>query len=138
MKVKQIALLMTALVGMIMFSISSCSTTQTTANPEAQKQDEPAFRELADILRTEPGLSIKGNSPNYSITIRGRQTFNSPTQPLFVVDGIAVGTSYAQVANMVNITDIADVKVLKGSEATSWGSRGANGVIEIRLKRGLN
>ncbi len=53
-----------------------------------------------------------------------------------MIDGFAIGVSYTQAVNMINITDVADVKVLKGSEATSWGSRGANGVIEIRMKRG--
>ena len=113
-----------------------CTSTRTAASPEKTKTDEPAFRELADLLRKEPGLDVKGSAPNYRINIRGKQAFLTSSEPLFVIDGIAVGNSYAQAANMINITDIQDIKVLKGSEATSWGSRGANGVIEIRMKRG--
>ncbi len=121
----------------------SCSTankatagTATAATTEQSDDTEPAFRELVDLLRSEPGLDIRGNAPNYSITVRGKKSFLSGHDPLYVIDGIAVGTSYAQAANMINITDVASVNVLKGSAATSWGSRGANGVIEIRMKRG--
>ncbi len=113
----------------------ACTGTQP-ATATAEEKTQPSFRELADLLRSEPGVEVKGNSPNYTVTIRGKKTFISSTAPLYVIDGIAVGTSYAQAAGMINITDVANINVLKGSEATSWGSRGANGVIEIRMKRG--
>ena len=118
--------------------ILSCNTSAPLTGQAKKEKTEPVYRELADILRQEPGVDVKGNSPNYSITIRGKKTFLTSSAPLYVLDGITVGDSYAQVAQMINVTDIASVRILKGSEATSWGSRGANGVIEIRMKRGNN
>jgi TonB-dependent SusC/RagA subfamily outer membrane receptor len=32
--------------------------------------------------------------------------------------------------------DVEDIRVIKGADASSYGSRGANGVIEIILKKG--
>ncbi len=119
-----------------LMALIACTATQSTTSQSEKDTTQEAFQELADLLRKEPGVTVKGNSPHYTITIRGKQTLNSPTAPLYVIDGIAVGTDYAQAAHMINITDVASINVLKGSEATSWGSRGANGVIEIRMKRG--
>ncbi|NND35205.1 MAG: TonB-dependent receptor plug domain-containing protein [Saprospiraceae bacterium] len=124
--------------GMMVLMAISCSTTQqatSSASPKAPKE-QPAYRELIDILSKEPGLDVKKVGSTYDITIRGKQTFNTGHQPLYVLDGMVIGTSYEDAAGSINIVDVASVNVLKGSEATSYGSRGANGVIEIRLKRG--
>lgn len=115
--------------------VMSCYTTQNDIQ-QASVEAEPAFRELADILRKEPGVDVKGQSPNYDVTVRSKGTILSSHQPLYVVDGMALGTSYEAVARAINIVDVQKVTVLKGSEATAYGSRGGNGVIEIRLRKG--
>jgi TonB-dependent SusC/RagA subfamily outer membrane receptor len=56
------------------------------------------------------------------------------TDPLFVVNGQTIGTDYSQVHGMVHPNDVVSMTVLKGSDATIYGSRGANGVIVIRTK----
>ena len=115
----------------------SCSTQDRLGSSANAPKEQPAYRELIDILSKEPGLDVKKAGSTYDITIRGKKTFNTSHQPLYVIDGMVIGTSYEDAANSINVTDIANVNVLKGSAATSYGSRGANGVIEIRLKRGL-
>jgi len=68
-----------------------------------------------------------------TIRIRGTATINNSAEPLFVVDGIMVGTS----ANFLNPNDIESIEVLKDASATAiYGSRGANGVIMITTKKG--
>ena len=68
-----------------------------------------------------------------TIRIRGTATINNSAEPLFVVDGIMVGTS----ANFLNPNDIESLEVLKDASATAiYGSRGANGVIMITTKKG--
>ena len=124
------------LLGLALLTWVSCTSTKPAVTEEKEEETQAVYRELADLLRSEPGVAVKGNGPNYTVTIRGKKTFITSSAPLYVIDGIAVGTSYAQAAGMINITDVASINVLKGSEATSWGSRGANGVIEIRMKRG--
>ena len=88
-----------ALLVMLIFSLlmSNCSGTQPATSAVKKERTEPVFRELADILRQEPGVDIKGNSPNYSVTIRGKKTFMTSSDPLYVIDGIAVERQATQV-----------------------------------------
>lgn len=116
--------------------LSSCSTTQQATSGDSVTV-EREYRELIDMLYTVPGLDIQKLGGDYDITIRGKNTIRMDHQPLYVVDGMVRGTTYAEVANTINVQDVDRVNVLKGSAATSYGSRGGNGVIEIFLKRGL-
>ena len=70
---------------------------------------------------------------NTQIRIRGAGTvFGSPL-PLYVVDGVKVGTN----ANFLNPADIETLEILKDASATAiYGSEGANGVIMITTKHG--
>ena len=68
-----------------------------------------------------------------AIRIRGIGTINGDAQPLYVVDGVQVGTN----ADFVNPSDIESIEVLKDASATAiYGSAGANGVIMITTKHG--
>lgn len=122
----------------ILLGVVSCSTSQNaTASAQKKEKTEPVYRELIDIISKQPGIQVKKVGSDYDVTIRSKGTFLTSHQPLYVVDGLAVGTSYFDVANMVQVTDVDRIRVLKGSEATQYGSRGGNGVIEIYLKKGL-
>ena len=70
---------------------------------------------------------------NTQIRIRGVGTvFGSPL-PLYVVDGVKVGTN----ANFLYPADIETLEILKDASATAiYGSEGANGVIMITTKHG--
>ncbi|MCB0686156.1 MAG: TonB-dependent receptor plug domain-containing protein [Saprospiraceae bacterium] len=120
-----------------LFSLTNCSTTNKATTANKMEKSEPVYRELIDIISKQPGVQVKKVGGSYDITIRSKGTFLTSHQPLYVVDGLAVGTSYDDVANMVQVTDVDRIRVLKGSEATQYGSRGGNGVIEIYLKKGL-
>jgi TonB-dependent SusC/RagA subfamily outer membrane receptor len=48
---------------------------------------------------------------------------------------MAIGTDFSTVHGMVNPNDVSSLTVLKGSDASIYGSRGANGVILIRTKK---
>ena len=68
------------------------------------------------------------------IRIRGTNSINTSSDPLFVVDGI-VGVINA--LQNLDPQDIATMDVLKDASATAiYGTRGANGVIIITTKRG--
>ena len=67
------------------------------------------------------------------IRIRGVATINGSAAPLYVVDGVQVGTN----ADFVAPSDIEAIDVLKDASATAiYGSAGANGVIMITTKHG--
>ena len=70
---------------------------------------------------------------NAAIRIRGVATINGDPRPLYVVDGVQVGTN----ANFLNPSDIESIEVLKDASATAiYGAAGANGVIMITTKHG--
>ena len=70
---------------------------------------------------------------NAAIRIRGVATINGSASPLYVVDGVQVGTN----ANFLAPSDIESIEVLKDASATAiYGSAGANGVIMITTKHG--
>ena len=80
-------------------------------------------------------VSMQDGSPdaNAAIRIRGIGTINGTADPLYVVDGVKVGTN----ANFINPGDIESLEVLKDASATAiYGSEGANGVIMITTKHG--
>ena len=100
------------------------------------------------------GLDIVANSGNLgsgtSMRLRGVSSINGSSEPLIVVDGNVWETGntkdfdfssandekFAELLN-VNPEDIESIAVLKDAAATAiWGSQGANGVIEIKTKRG--
>lgn len=71
-----------------------------------------------------------------SIRIRGTNSLNANSEPLYVVDGLPLseGIGYS-----MNPEDIASITVLKDASSTSiYGARGANGVVMITTKSGEN
>ena len=85
------------------------------------------------------GVSVvKSTSPSEdsSIKIRGTNTINSGSSPIYVVDGLVMGNDFG-FYNSINVNDVESVQVLKDASATAlYGSRGANGVIVITTKKG--
>ncbi|MDM9630081.1 TonB-dependent receptor plug domain-containing protein [Robiginitalea aurantiaca] len=89
---------------------------------------------LVTRIQKLPGVTLRGGVPVFiknSNTTSGR-----PPYPLYVVDGLIVGNSFRSVENIVQPVDVADIKALTGSNASVYGTRGANGVIEITTKKG--
>lgn len=100
------------------------------------------------------GVDMVGSSgapgAGMSIRIRGTTSISGSSQPLIVVDGFPYETTisddfdfananeedYSQMLNIAP-SDIQDITVLKDAAATAiWGSRAANGVLQITTKRG--
>ena len=91
---------------------------------------------LTDHLRKLSGVSVSGNGPNATVTIRGVNSINASSEPLFVIDGQVINGGLRAASNLVPVNDIKSIRVLKNpSETGIYGVRGANGVIEIQLKR---
>lgn len=79
---------------------------------------------LVTQQQSQPGAA-------FSIRIRGTNSINSSSDPLYVIDGYAGG------GGDINPSDILSIDILKDASATAiYGSRGANGVILITTKRG--
>lgn len=75
-----------------------------------------------------------------SIKVRGSGSIGAGDQPLFVIDGFPIASSFGQQENPLNLLnpdDIESITVLKDASSTAiYGSRGANGVVVITTKKG--
>lgn len=100
----------------------------------------PSFNALQGLKGKAAGVSIfngtgnplgqDGNSAR--VVIRGMNSINTSTDPLYVVDGVQMSD-----IQYINPNDIERMEVLKDASATAiYGARGANGVILITTKRG--
>jgi TonB-linked SusC/RagA family outer membrane protein len=68
-----------------------------------------------------------------SIVIRGVSSLNGIVDPLWVIDGVIVGTSSNYT---LNPNDVESMTILKDAASTAiYGSQGANGVIVVTTKR---
>lgn len=114
--------------------------------------DQALIGRVAGITATQmsgqPGGSV-------SIRIRGTNSINGDTEPLYVIDGVPVSGNNRNVYEMglgaiggagkttysplstINPNDIESIEVLKDASATAiYGNRGSNGVVIITTKRG--
>ncbi len=106
----------------------------STVAKQSSLQSDVVFEEALE--GKAEGLFLKAESGSgYRVMIRGSAAFrgglSSAGGPLYVVDGVVVGSS------TIDQSDVADIQVLKDAAATAvYGSRGANGVIVITTKSG--
>ena len=100
------------------------------------------------------GINITSQSgepgAGFNIKVRGNNSINAGTTPLYVIDGNQMDLSSGEVATsgstssntydpmaFLNPADIESIEVLKDASATAiYGARGANGVVLITTKSG--
>ena len=119
--------------GYEMLSKENANQSNIMVNTEKEK---PSNLSLTDKLQRLPGVRVQsGRGPYAKFVVDGTSTsFMTNSGPLFVVNGQTIGTDYSGVYNLVNPNDVTSLSVLKGADATIYGTRGANGVILIRTK----
>jgi TonB-dependent SusC/RagA subfamily outer membrane receptor len=79
--------------------------------------------------------STEGQS-SYIVTIRNSSSFQSSTQPLYLLDGLPIEDPDGNALMSFSPLDVARIEVLKGASASMYGVRGGNGVIAIYSKKG--
>ena len=94
------------------------------------------------------GVRVGGSTgdpgSDQAILIRGISSISASSQPLYVIDGVAIanndmtsGLKSQSVMSSINPEDIESMTILKDAAAASlYGSRAANGVIIITTKKG--
>ena len=94
---------------------------------------------------------LKAKTPTTSMRLSGESSINGSSKPLIIVDGniweintknfdFSSGNK-EKIAELLKLNpeDIESINVLKGAAATYiWGSKGSNGVIEIKTKLGTS
>ncbi|MGB5404515.1 MAG: hypothetical protein WBN13_11115 [Robiginitalea sp.] len=130
-------ILLLTLVGSFLLS---CGSSKPAAagdekNLEATLDDKnAAVLPLVNRIQKLPGVTLRGGVPVFIKNTNN--TTGQPPYPLYVVDGLIIGNSFREVENIVQAVDVADLRALTGSNASIYGTRGANGVIEITTKKG--
>ncbi|MCC6286818.1 MAG: SusC/RagA family TonB-linked outer membrane protein [Chitinophagaceae bacterium] len=95
-----------------------------------------------------PGVSIQSSTgvPGSAtkILIRGANSINSSTDPLWIIDGMPLttgnlgynnGSTEQNPLSLINPNDIESIQVLKDAASTAiYGSRGSNGVIIVTTR----
>ena len=129
--------------------------TIATVTPSAERL--ATTTNIAEVLQASaPGVYV--NSPGGTqgsanrIRIRGASSLSLSNEPLLIVDGVRASSQIGGVAgdgtigvggqtssrlNDINPDDIEAIEIIKGPAAAAlYGTAGANGVIQIRTKRG--
>ena len=119
----------------------------------AKTTQEAAPTNLADLLNSRaPNVQVMSSGGTTGtgarIRIRGSSSLSLSNEPIIVVDGIkvengansnsiGVGGQVPSRLNDINPEDIESIEIVKGpSAAALYGTDAANGVIQIRTKRG--
>lgn len=108
---------------------------QVVSNEKLLDATSPTVENL--LSGKAPGVQVTsgGGQPGAAgkVVIRGKSTVNGSTDPLWIVDGVIVGTD----AGSLNPADIESMSILKDAASTAiYGSQGANGVIVVTTKKG--
>ncbi|MCM1138555.1 MAG: SusC/RagA family TonB-linked outer membrane protein [Muribaculum sp.] len=102
-------------------------------------QSRPVTSVTSALEGKAPGVQVNGSTgtpgESPSILIRGINSVNGTTAPLYVVDGVVWSGNY----NDLNPNDVETISVLKDAASCAlYGSKGANGVVLITTKRAKN
>lgn len=88
------------------------------------------YTDMLQVLQGRvPGVLVQGNT----VTIRGPGSLMLSNDPLFLIDGVPVDINAFR---SLNPKDVELIEIIKGPNASIYGSRGANGVIAVYTKRG--
>ncbi len=121
---------MTTAFSLLLFA---CSSTSGTANRQKAVKDYSQYNTLVEVLQSVQGLRVMGNGNNAKISMSGYNSINAiNNEPLFVVDGIPVGSSLTNLNGILTPAMVKSIKTVRGMQATSrYGDAGLYGVIEI-------
>lgn len=124
------------------------ATTGSIASVKAADITQTPVVNVAQGLQARvSGVQVTQNNAapggNISVRIRGTNSINGSSEPLYIIDGIQIsnsgGVNDPSPLSTINPNDIESVEVLKDASATAvYGTRGANGVVMITTKRGKN
>jgi iron complex outermembrane receptor protein len=113
---------------------ASSSRGTVTANDISQQPGKPIEEILAGRIA---GVQVgRDETGALTVRIRGGSSINGPNEPLYVIDGISIQPGPGGSLAGINPSDIESIQVLRDAMATaSYGVRGANGVIVIKMKK---
>lgn len=116
----------------------------STAIKSATIQEMPVTSVESAMQGRMTGVQVQQSSgqpgAGVSIRVRGVTSMAGGNEPLFVIDGVPQYNNDNRFMNglsSLNAADIESIEVLKDASSTAiYGSRGANGVVQITTKSG--
>lgn len=112
-------------------SVSSISAEEMTQVPSSRVDQVLQGRASGVQVTQVSGAPGAGTV----IRVRGGNSITGSNEPLWVIDGIVVGTNFN--LNNINANDIKSIEILKDASSIAiYGSRGANGVVLVTTKSG--
>lgn len=123
-------------------TIRKSHLTGAVAKVENKILDQIPLGRVDDALSGQiTGVTIQQTNPAAgeapTIRVRGQGSISFDSDPLIVLDGIVVGND-GDFLSSLDMNDVASVEVLKdASSGAIYGSRGANGIIMITTKKGV-
>lgn len=136
------------------------SAVQVISGKQIENLPAPSFESL--LQGRVAGVNIQSFTgepgARNTFTVRGNTTIstdinseidlaNTMSSPLYIIDGIPLSIADLAGSNAtgsnaiagINVNDIESIVIQKDAAATAvWGSRGANGIIVIKTKKGLD
>lgn len=123
-------------------SIKKSHLTGSVSKVKNEKLDQiPVARVDEALVGQISGVIVQQTNPTAGeapkIVIRGQGSISFDSDPLIVLDGIVVGND-ADFLSSLDMNDVESIEVLKdASSGAIYGSRGANGIIMITTKAGI-
>ena len=122
---------------LIIACVFSCAQGE---NYTRKQRDFSVYTTLGEAIRSVGGVQVIGGNTmagfnDANIALRGQGSLIGNTQPLYVVDNIPIGNDYNYANSIVHPTNIASIRIVKGTNASAvFGEEGNHGAIIIRTK----
>ena len=139
-QIQKLPLLAVFVVGCASGGKPGAASAPTSQGSVVTSEDiHPAPNEpIEKVLQGRISGVVVGQAPDggITVTIRGQSSMIGGTQPLYVLDGVAITPGPGGSLSGISPYDIESIRVLKDpTDLTMYGSRGANGVIVIKTKK---
>lgn len=111
--------------------------TGSVATVKSENLESRSNSQLGSLMQGQAtGVQVLSNSgkpsQGFNVRIRGTNSINAGSEPLYVVDGVPTTDTRS-----INPQDIDSITILKDASSTSiYGAQGANGVVLITTKKG--
>jgi TonB-dependent SusC/RagA subfamily outer membrane receptor len=119
--------------------LAACGSSEGTASGdrslrESLEEKNRISVSLLNQIRRIPGIALRNGVPVFTKATTDISV-GIPIEPLYVLNGYPVGNSFSDVNQIVDNVNVQKIETMTDSEASFYGSRGANGVILITTKQ---
>ena len=110
-----------------------CESSKSVSGSREPK-DYSQYTTMVQVLQSVRGLRVMGSGAGARVFMSGYNTVNATNkQPLFVVDGVVIGSSVADLDRLMTPIQVRSVRTIRGMQATSrYGDQGQFGVVLIK------